>query len=688
MRKGYPRTRFNIIDRTNTPEIATETIGSPSVPMPMALYTSDKGPEEWRVITRLSDFTEQTGPMSFTNHGQPQLTVAEELRSGAAVFCKRLVADDATFANATIYATVVLSGTTAYIYYTAKACNPQGSDTTGRSFDTICDWAYNSNSLDSNDKPFASDKYDKDLEDYRRNTIRLHAEKVADAHGETYSGTTGDANIDSLTLENIPLFTITAIGRGVSKLYIRFNPEYTTARTTPYFRYSFEVLEDQDVIENITVSLNPSVLIDGVCQFINPKVKANSKQVNINAYEDGLKVLAKAISCAETADTSTESLLTITDLINLDIINGLTSRGKQIPNVITINTADTASQSLWNDFRPASIDATDTIDICSGTGIPLINGSYGSLTATPMVLGDTDNTRAYSADSDYSVAYTNLLLKELGAGPNGDTDADSVIYDLDAYKPDFIVDCGYPVDVKNAIIALVDYREDLVFLADLGKKYVSLEDITTAATTINESKFTALYHNFFKIYDPYTAKQITVTMPYLLAKRMIKHMADGVARPFSGIRNGITFPEIIARSINFVPVHIPSDDQKQSLIDYNINYISYYDGLPVMETEYIHHSDYTQLSYLHNIMAIQEVIKDIRSHCPAIRYAFIDGSDLQRYIDDTTAVINQYATNFKSISMQYMADEAYEANNIFYATITVRFKNFIQEELFRVVAID
>jgi hypothetical protein len=35
-----------------------------------------------------------------------------------------------------------------------------------------------------------------------------------------------------------------------------------------------------------------------------------------------------------------------------------------------------------------------------------------------------------------------------------------------------------------------------------------------------------------------------------------------------------------------------------------------------------------------------------------------------------------------------MADEAYESNNIFYATIVVRFRNFIQEEYFKIIAIN
>ena len=86
-------------------------------------------------------------------------------------------------------------------------------------------------------------------------------------------------------------------------------------------------------------------------------------------------------------------------------------------------------------------------------------------------------------------------------------------------------------------------------------------------------------------------------------------------------------------------------------------------------------------------MAIQEIIRIIRSRCPRTRYTFLDGEDLEKYINDAEEIINQYSANFRSISIQYMADEKYEANNIFYATIVVQFRNFIQEEYFKIIAI-
>ena len=112
-KKGYPRTRFDIVDQTASQEIATAITGSESLPLAMAAYTSNKGSENWKVFTNLQQFLDETGAVSFVKHGQPQLTVIEILRNGGAVFCKRLVSKDATLANATLRARIVTLNRTA-----------------------------------------------------------------------------------------------------------------------------------------------------------------------------------------------------------------------------------------------------------------------------------------------------------------------------------------------------------------------------------------------------------------------------------------------------------------------------------------------------------------------------------------------------------------------------------------------
>jgi hypothetical protein len=616
MTKGYPRSRFEIIDQTNIQELPQTTIGYP-VPMAMAAYTSDKGPEQWRVLSGLTEFSRDVGSISFTKHGQGQLTVAEILRNGGVVFGKRMVSEDATLANVTIRARVINSDNVSYLYFYTKSYEDVAT------FDEATELGY--------------DNF--------------------------------DANTESDVVD-VPLFTVTPMGRGVSNMAFRINPEYVNSKSSSYVLYSFEVYENQELLESITFTMNPDVTIDGVSQAMNPKIHANSNQVKVNLFDDGFYALITAL--AKTATDSSGNALSVASVINMDFINAVDRRGKNpMGGVVTSADADSDGEDLWTTNTPSEI-ADDIVDICDALGVALTNGSYGASGNSPIqVPGE----------------YEKMLLGTYGANQDSAL-FDTVIYDLDANKIDFVVDANYPLSVKKAINDLADFRQDFAFLADMNTDVHDVTTIVDKAAEMPKSRFIAVYHNHFKIYDPYTNKQIRVTMPFLLASRMVQHISDGVGRPFAGMLNSITFPEIIDGSVNFLPVVIPGVDQKQALVDANVNYLSYYDGTPVMETMYTNpEEEYTQLSYLHNIMAIQEVIKAVRTECPKVRYTFMDGSDLENYISDANAVINKYVTNFKSISMQYMADEKYESNSIFYATITVQFKNFVQEEYFRVIAI-
>ena len=837
MNKGYPRTRFEIVDQSGQQEVST-AVTAESMPLAMATYTSDKGSEDWKIYTTLDSFLKDTGSISFAKHGQPQLTVAELLRNGAAVFCKRLVSNNASLANSTVYARIVriahknevaANGTTlaqpevpvtSYVYFYTK--NIVGAV----NFEDACTQAYDaniintisrrvvnadaqsvisslstaiskinySNTADNSTKNasnnllinsivstiLSADETDTDTDiianivkaanteyvtnyGYDEETKALNDADLSDAlatviteikylpeeEGQT-ERTPRDASqlgslvnvisavtaVDALitdTLDNIttniqirytdesiediievPLFTVGAKGRGISKIKYQLEPLYANSKTSAYIRYLFNVYEGEKLLESITFTMNPDIIIDGVSQAMNPKIKANSNQVEISMYEDSLLAFAGALT--ETA-TYNGSAMTLSDIINIDIINGLDRRGKNtIGGIVTAKQSVTNNTptrradgyDLWTSFKPTN---EEVISLTSGYYIPLENGTYGSM-------GDTPIGESFQLTGEYPITYTNMLLDAYGATVNylnndGEYDEemiqedqsnwpmlfDPVIYDLDAYKIDYICDCAYPVAVKNAIINLIDYRQDMVFFADLGLKANNIaamrrvvegyqDDLTgNDVDGIQESRFVALYHNYFKIYNPYDSRQITVTLPFLLGTKIINHITNGVSRPFAGMLNGITFPEIISKSINFLPVPIPGWDQKQDLVDLNINYLSIYNETPVLETMYINYKDFTHLSFLHNIMGIQEVIKQLRTRCPKVRYVFLDTTDLKRYIDECNAVLNQYSTFFNELTMEYAADERYENNNIFYAIIRVRFKNFIQEEQFRVIAI-
>ena len=119
------------------------------------------------------------------------------------------------------------------------------------------------------------------------------------------------------------------------------------------------------------------------------------------------------------------------------------------------------------------------------------------------------------------------------------------------------------------------------------------------------------------------------------------------------------------------------------------NYCSYYDGnILTLNSEYTSQIEYTQLCWINNVLAIQEMIKAIRVLCPKIRYSFLDGEDLTKYKEDVqNMVINRYANRFQSCTIEYVSNAMYDSNKILYAIIKVKFRNFIQTEKFKIIAL-
>ena len=642
--KSYPRSQFEVVNNTSVEEIATNTVSGTTSIM-MAAYTSDKGSEDWELLYGLSNFTDRKGGLSFSKHGQAQFTVASLLTNGSYVLAKRMVSKDATLANVTIRAKVVVVDNISYLYLYGTSAQNKAL------FNEVCEAGYDS----------------------------------FDANAEPVSVTVGDDQKQSKTYD-IPLFTVAAVGRGTSANTIRLIPEYFASKSGDNMKYTFEVSENVQVLESITCTFNPDVVLDGTIQSIQNKVNKASGQVKAKIYEDGILKLVQILATTATKQVNKVVIkpeggkeivqetqnIPISELVNLDFINGYDKKESPIAGIITKNISDAGKdqQNLWTSYKPSDVDTAFTLNVAEG--IKLTNGSNGAMGVAPVQNAEE---------------YKKMLLGTFGKNTS-DNNFNPIIYDLDRYKVDAIFDCNFDMEVKNAIVDLVDFRGDCVFLADLGIGLSDLDTIINKSTEITPSKYVAIYHNSFDIIDQFTKKQITVTMPYLLASKLINHISTGVGKAFAGIPNNLTFPEIIEGTLNFLPVIIPGLDQKQKLADANINYLSYYDELPVMESMWTNDNTYTQLSFLHNVMAVQEIIKIIRTRCPKTRYTFLDGDDLEEYLSDANSIIKEYKNNFKSISLTYMADEKYESNNIFYATITVVFHNFVNEEYFKVICID
>ena len=625
--KGYPKFRAVIEDQSMIRELEVIKNDGPKA-LFMVPYTSDKGREGWRTINKFEDLTKVIGPISFVRHGQGLLTLAEILRNGGSVLCNRMVSSDATLANVTVRARVIKADNVSNVYIYTK-----------------------------------SEENAKDFESVREAALK---------HVELNDGVPGSSGTDDADNIDVALFSVAAAGRGESSLTFKIVPEYNLSRTNfEYALYSFEVYDGVNLLDNISFTMNPNVIVNGISQAMNPKLKT-SEQIQVKFYDDEVYKLVETLGVTA---LSGGAKVDTTALLNYDFLYGYNNKGKA--TISGINYIGEAKDDVdtnpngWTAKKPT--DLTDkAINLSAGFGVKLEGGSYGTMGSAPI---------------DKPDEYKKLLLDVFGKTTGALYDP--VIYDGDAYKLDFIVDCNWPDDVKKQVINVVDARGDCDYFADMGTKFNTVDAMLGYFTNIPYSISTSWYHNFFKVYDPYTRREITVTMPYLLATKLCNLYAAGATTtPLAGVSNGMSFPEIIEGTINFVPHTVPGLDQKQMLVDRNINYLNLYDGVPVLDAEFTNNETFSQLSFVNNVVGIHEVIKALRTTCPRTRFTLVSGGDLQIYLDACQNVIEKYKNKYELLEIKYMADEKYEVNKVFYATLVVKCKEFFQEEYFKVIAIN
>lgn len=469
-------------------------------------------------------------------------------------------------------------------------------------------------------------------------SYQLKTMTTADNSMTTLGNTFSVANPESHVLGtsgSYPLFVIGDVGRGSSVKKIRITPDYDTSRANQVAMYIFEVLENNVVTDTLSFTINPNIILSGVNMSLKNVVASGATQIRCDMFEQSIVDMMTNIANITGTD--------LTTLQYQDFLFGCDIKGVSISN----------------------INVDTTVDLRTIYGTSLLNGSDGSFGITPMKSAD----------------YVSEMVKVFDGTASDD------IYDLDDTRIDVIVDANYDPLVKRAIEGLVTFREDCLYFRDLGLGLRTVAEISLADTDSLKNRYCASYHNSFDVLDPYSKKQITVTIGYSLVKPLVNQFLNGRSRPFAGMMYGVTFPEVIDGTVNFIPKITPASNQKTALEDVRINYASNYDGVLVLETLYTSQDSFTQLSFLNNVLAVQEVIKAIRARCPKIRYSFMDGDDLKKYKDDVQAVINDYVGNFQAITLVYTTDPAYPSNKIFYATITVQFRNFVQTEYFKVIAI-
>lgn len=627
---GYPSTNIEWVNNSLQNNVPTpNSIRDKAILMTAS--SSDKGYEELRVFDgSRKDFENMYGKISFAKHGQAQIQAAGILDAGASLYHKRIVSEKATLAHIGLDITVTKTET--------QKTNADGAllytDADGN--ETTVAEGNEAIMVTGVKLKFGTSTITGDAQVKAGNNHKEIARLIKDTYTDWAT-----ADIETADSIKFPWFVVTESGRGTSKKKIRITPDYTSSKSSSWTKYSMTVLEDNASVDNVLIFSMDTDVIDLATsenRAIDTVINSRSKQLRCVSFEDSVDrlfaTIAKALNVKETY------------LRENDILFACTRKGYTLDGI----TIDDTGVSLTNIL-----------------GIDLLSGSNGDFGDYPTESPEFE-----------------LRLKEVFDGT-----ACLDIYDINTNRVNAIFDANYPASVKRVIEGLVNFRQDIFYYRDIGVDLRSVDDIIAADTESLKSRFCASYHNSYDIYEPSSKKQVTVTCMYDLARKFVFHEAGGVNRPFAGLLYGITFNDshIIQDSINFIPRKTPGYDQIQSLADAKINYMVRYNNVLTMDTEFTSDEADSDFSYINNILAIQDIIRLIREQCPKTRYTFKSGDDYSSYKRDVETLINNRQSSFESMTIEFLTDEEQKDSKAIYAAISVKCKEFIDKEYFKIIAI-
>ena len=641
-----PGTTINWHDQVASTNVIEEAIIRP---LYLQLFTSDKGPETLRTVHGNEFFNLYGSNPSFKRHGQPLLQTAEIIKAGGEVLCKRIVAEDATLANLVVLAKVSnelvqktdASGNALYIDAdTGKETTDAAGGLNERAMINVAKVKYDAVSISdaktlTEAKAYAANLVKDELEAEFMTSYETTT-KVGDPLTDTNPvGQVKDSDDPDYGKYIYPLFIVTDNGRGTSSKRFNITPDYAVSKALNFQLYKLNFIGDVEAEnEYVWFNFQDDIVYLGKNMSLS-MIGKDLVQIKASSFDDSIKLFVKRLA-AITGISETE-------LNTVDPLFGCNRKGEAIEQII--------------------IDTEEGYALNSTLGMMLQGGSNGSFGDAPI------NAASYSEE----------MIKVI------DGTYDDSIFDVDRFMIDVCVDANYPVEVKQAIFELAEFRQDFMFLRDYGTNHSTYESIADARYNLNKSKFVADYPQSWDVIDPWTKKQITVTATYSMAPKLVVHLNDRRSAPICGILYDFTFPNVVEGTVSFLPKITPRVDQKTLLSDMNVNYASYINGTLTMETSYTSQEGVgLQTRYINNILAITKLIHNIRTECPKFRYSFIEANDLEKYREEVNNVIKRSNIDFATIYMEYTQDDIMAANKIFEADIFVKFKNFEQEEIFNI----
>lgn len=417
----YPATIDKWYDQSGiAPEAATVL----NRPLFLTAAAFDRGPEKI-MRTYGNDFYKLYGnSMNFAKYGQAAIQAANIINNGGELLIKRVVAKDATLANAVIVAHVTPS-------------QAQKTDANGRPLYL--------DPTSGQETITAGENYEKVM----INTAVLRYDVITVAGKQTLAEVVEAA--ENMICEEdgnlaYPLFVITDNGRGVSTKRVGFDARYDISKNLTYMMYKVKYLGSEDFdAEYDTFSPVPGIIYLDKARDLG-SVCSNMTQINGSALETSVDKFYVKLS--EITGIGLDILYTV------DVLFGKSNKG--------------------NVMQGISI-SKDSYDLGFTLGFPLLSGSNGAFGDYPINTPEYETALCefYDGTFDDDIWNLDLYKPAVCVDANYPYSVKQKIIELARFRKDFFffADLGTDCNTyENAVDAYSSVAKDK-FVAWYGQSY-------------------------------------------------------------------------------------------------------------------------------------------------------------------------------------------------------------------------
>ena len=617
----YEHPHLSTYINDNTAVTTSATSASEGVKF-INVFISKKGRDG--VFLKFKDeesFIEEYGTPNFYQHGQPIYNAYAALKTRQAeCYCMRVMPEDAAYGNIVF----------AVQYKVDRETNPEQPKLIlrhiAKSYDSFVDKTDLESLVDrlANDEP------------------------------------------DSAGFVTLPLMGFHSIGRGEygNGFRVRLASVVTKNKNQVYKTYKLEVFETENGLERkeqFEASLYDGAVVENSSIFyedvVNDETSGSSK---INMYVNPYTI--EELYDIYLAEINPENPVTIEQF---DILYGTTSNKTAIEG-IEIDTA-------FEEF--IALDRVEGVSLNGGTdGAITLSTDRESVRKVGYALAR--NTRSVERSEAISALYVKAFKGEI----------DKSIISKRRTPARFILDAGYSSEVKRQIINLGLSRYDAFIQLDAGILNNVTEALDWGQTMAVEAEDRIISKNFqhFKIKDPFTGKKIPVTVTYMLAATLPKHiMTNGDHIPLVGEK----YAKLTGIVKNSLCPFIDADelDIKEQLYDLRLNYFEcLQENTFVRGTQQTSQEADTDLSEEHNMYVLLDMKRIVENRVSSNLYDFAEAEDRVRFKQDCEDDLATFKHKVREFTVEFSMSEYEESRGILHCYLSIVYKSIAKRGIIEI----